>query len=209
MLKKERFTSTESAYDAVKNAGYSVAEFKDWLRTGHVNTDPTRLCAVDVCNNASQFILYKEGLKTLVIDETNFDQYFFDCYKHAPRPGQILACYDAEADLVDGNLKRDIIHLLMTKNRAGQITVRLLQKLAGATTDSAVKVIKEIVSDLMSGMSTEVVANKPYNFQCQYFYYTYRECMPKGDPHWWSTALVDVKSFGLDEYLESRPPLLP
>lgn len=137
----------------------------------------------------------REALKSLVIDETNFNQYFSDARKHRPKPGQILACYEASADLVDGNLKRDIIHLLMTNKKAGESCPRLLQKLGGATPNESLKVIKEMMYDLLAGMGTDEVADKPYSYQCQFFYYTWRECMPKNDPHWWSTALVDVSGW--------------
>lgn len=192
------YPSTEEAYEAVKEAGFNVEDFNHWLG----NVDPTGLASVDPCFNVQAFFAHKESLKTLVIDEKNFDDHFFPCVSNAPRPGQILACYDAKADFIDGNLKRDIIHLLMTKDRAAEPTVRLMQKLAGATNDTAIQVVKEMLKDLMSGMSSDEVAEKPYDFQCQHFYYTYRECLPEGDPHWWSTALIDVKSFGLEDYLE-------
>jgi hypothetical protein len=139
----------------------------------------------------------REALKELVIDENNFDEYFFDARKHGPKLGQILACYDANAEFVDGNLKRDLIHLLMTNHKGGEASIRLLQKLGGATSTSALPVVKEMMRDLLSGKSSDEVAAKAYSFQCQFFYYTWRECMPKDDPHWWSTALVDVS--GWDE----------
>jgi len=146
----------------------------------------------------------REALKDLVIDESNFDQYFFDARRNKPKPGQVLACYEANAEFVDGNLKRDTIHLLMTSNKGGEASVRLVQKLGGGTPTSSMTVVKEMMQDLLSGMSSDEVAEKPYSFQCQFFYYTWRECMPKGDPHWWSTALVDVSR--LDEQLDRLFP---
>ena len=138
----------------------------------------------------------------LVIDDSNFDEYFFDVRKHKPQQGHVLACYDAIAEFVDGNLKRDIIQLLLQNNKAGETAPRLMQKLAGATNKSAIKVIKEILSDLIAGMSLEEVAQKPYEFHCQHFYYTRKEYLPIGDPHWWSTSLLDVREVDASEVSE-------
>ena len=134
----------------------------------------------------------REMMRNLVIDSSNFDQWFHDTRKNKPQKDQVLACYETWAELVDGNLKRDIIHLLMTTDNAGETGPRLLQKLAGATTESSLEVIKEMTNDLLSGMGSEGVASKPYSMHCRFFYYTWRECMPQSDPHWWSTSLVEA-----------------
>lgn len=136
--------------------------------------------------------IVEDKSKDLIIDETNFDQYFFDVRKNKPKPGQVLACYEAEADFVEGNLKKDIVHLLMTNNKGSDLSVRLMQKLAGATKDSAISVVKEMMSDLLSGVSSSDVAKKNYSFHCQYFFYTDRDYIPQNDPHWWSTSLIDI-----------------
>jgi len=138
----------------------------------------------------------------LVIDESNFDEYFFDVRTNKPQPGQVLACYDAIAEFIDGDLKRDIIQLLLQNNRAGATAPRLMQKLAGATNKSAIKVVKEMLSDLISGMSITAVAVKPYEFHCQHFYYTKKEYLPDNDPHWWSTSLLDVRELDASEVSE-------
>lgn len=183
----------DDACAMVKDKNHSVSHFKDWSRQQYANKG-IALAYDGVPKTAvSDFVAYLESLKTLEIDESNFDQYFFDTRKHKPKPGQVLACYESMADLVDGNLKRDIIHLLMTKEQTATRCVALLQKLAGATDKSAVKVVKEMMTDLLSGKSTDEVAAKPYELQCRYYYYCYKQCMPTDDPRWWSTSLIDVR----------------
>ena len=135
----------------------------------------------------------REALKTLVIDESNFSDYFFDVDRHGPQKGQVLACYESSADFIDGNMKRDIIHLLLTNEKAGETCPRLMQKLAKATPESAIQVIKDMTKDLLSGMGTDAVAEKPYHFDLRAFYYTWKECMPEHDRHWWSSCLIDVR----------------
>lgn len=132
---------------------------------------------------------------SLVIDQSNFNQYFFDARTNPPKKGQVLACYETKADFVDGNLKRDIIHLLMTNPKAGESTTRLLNKVGGATHKSSIDVIKQMTSDLLSGMSSDDVSKKPYEMHCQFFYYTQKELIPN-DPHWWSTSLIDATVSG-------------
>ena len=45
----------------------------------------------------------------LVIDETNFEEYFFDVRKHKPKRGQILAKYTAIATLERCNEKENLL----------------------------------------------------------------------------------------------------
>lgn len=190
-------TYDQEVFNQLDADGYSVEHFRDWVRHGAGNDLPDGSTYLDADGRHHEYVdrfkEYCDGLSDLVIDESNFNQYFFDTRHHPPKPGQILACYEAKADFIDGNLKRDIIHILISKDNASQSAVQLMQKLAGATDLASIDVIKSIMKDLYSGMSTEEVAAKPYEFQFRYFYYTYRQCMPKNDPHWWSTSLVDVR----------------
>lgn len=128
----------------------------------------------------------------LIIDENNFNQYFFDVRTNKPQPGQVLACYEAQAEFVDGNLKRDLLHLLLYKNKA-EPACRVFQKVACATWDDSVRICREITEDLISGMSSEEVLQKPYSFKLQQFFYTEKQYIPDNDPHWWSTSLIDIR----------------
>jgi hypothetical protein len=49
----------------------------------------------------------------LVIDESNFSEYFFDSRRHKIQKGQVLACYSAKADWVDSNEKANVVDLLI------------------------------------------------------------------------------------------------
>jgi len=138
----------------------------------------------------------------LVIDDSNFEEYFFDVRTNKPKPGQVLACYDAIAEFIDGNLKQDIIQLLLQNNRAGETAPRLMQKLAGATVETSMSVVKEMLNDMIAGMPPSEVARKPYEFHCQHFYYTQKEYLPDNDPHWWSSCLIDVRTLDSSEVSE-------
>lgn len=131
------------------------------------------------------------SIDDLVIDETNFDQYFFDVTKHRPQKGQVLACYEATAELVDGDLKRVVIDLLLN-DCGGSSVPNILQKTARATEEYSIKIAREMAEDLLNGMSMDEVATKPYKFKYQQWFYTNKEYIPKGDRHWWSMSLVDV-----------------
>ena len=46
-----------------------------------------------------------------IIDEKNFDQYFFDVRINKPQKNQVLVKYSAMAELVDGVMKKNLIEL--------------------------------------------------------------------------------------------------
>lgn len=130
--------------------------------------------------------------KELIIDETNFDQYFFDARKHGPKEGHVLACYEAVAEFVDGDLKRDIVNLLMSYDNAAESAQRVFQKLGGASYRDSIRVVKEIVDDLVNGVTVEEVLEKPYEYHLQLFYYTLEEYIPKNDKHWSKIKLINL-----------------
>lgn len=132
----------------------------------------------------------------LVIDESNFDQYFRDCRRSKPERGDIMARYSAVAEFIDGHMKRDIIDLLMNRDKALSAT-QVMRKLGGATEREAVRVCKEIAEDLASGMSCDEVEKKVYKYNFELFYYTKKEYMPMNDPHWSTISLEN-----LDEFLD-------
>jgi hypothetical protein len=132
----------------------------------------------------------------VVIDESNFDSYFFDVRMNKPQHGQVMARYRAVADFVDGRLKKDIIDLIYNKDKAEAAT-RVLQKLGCATERDSIRVCKEIAVDFIMGMTPEQVENKVYNFVVEVFYYTMAEYVPKDDPHW---SIINLHN--LDEFLD-------
>lgn len=154
---------------------------------------------------------------TEVIDESNFHEYFVDVRKHGPKKGQILARFSAVADLIEGQLKQDIIYLLSTMDNGGISAVKVMQKLGCATYEAAIDVCMEIAEDLKTGYSesdvevgthpdsnrplpdlvSEKVEKKVYSYHYEQFFYTQAECVPKDDKHW---DIIQINN--LDEHLD-------
>lgn len=132
----------------------------------------------------------------LVIDASNFDQYFRDVRKCRPERDDVMARYSAIAEFIDGMMKRDIIDLLLNKDKAVPAT-QLLRKIGGAIERDAVRVCKEICQDLASGMTSEEVEKKPYKYTMEFFYYTKKKYVPTDDPHW---SIISLNN--LDEFLD-------
>ena len=44
----------------------------------------------------------------LIIDENNFEQYFFDVRRHKPQKGQIMVKYTAIAEFIDTNERGEL-----------------------------------------------------------------------------------------------------
>lgn len=123
----------------------------------------------------------------LVIDENNFNEYFFDASRNKPQKGQIMAKYTAEADFIDGQLKRDVLSLL--KKDKAQAAVKVMGKLGYAKLPYDIKICREMTEDLLSGMSDEEILNKNYHYVVEFIYYTKREYVPS-DPHWTTIDLL-------------------
>lgn len=133
----------------------------------------------------------------LVIDESNFSEYFRDVRMHSrPQRGEVMARYTATAEFVDGHMKRDIIDLLHNKNKV-EAAIQVMRKLGSATEKDAIRICKEICRDLASGMSLKEVEDKTYKYQLELFYYTKKELIPLDDPHW---SVISLKN--LDEFLD-------
>ncbi len=132
----------------------------------------------------------------LVIDEANFDSYFHDVRMNKPRRGQIMARYAATAEFCDGRLKRDVVGLILNKDKAVAAT-NVMRKLGCATQKDSIRICREIAADLVSGMTEEEVCEKVYKFGFEAFYYTKKEFVPVDDPHW---SVISLKN--LDEFLD-------
>lgn len=131
----------------------------------------------------------------LVIDQSNFDQYFRDCRKSKPERGDVIARYIAIAELGEGQLKSDLVDLLH-KDKVNA-AIQVMRKLGLSSEQTAVKTCREICSDLLSGMSKEEVKSKNYEFVLESFFYTKKEYVPTDDPHW---SIISIKN--LDEFLD-------
>ncbi len=133
----------------------------------------------------------------LIIDDSNFHKYFRDVRTSAPERGDIMARFTSMAEFVDGNLKRDVMSVLKTPNKALP-AVNVMRKLGCATEKDAYRICREMTEDLLSGMTDDEVAAKLYRYQIEVFYYTKKEYMPVDDPHWEVISLTN-----LDEFLDA------
>ena len=140
-----------------------------------------------------------------IIDDSNFNEYFFDARNHGPKKNHILARFSAIAEFVDGPMKQDIIYLLSTMGNGGASAVKVMQKLGCATYEAAIDVCLQVTEDLKDahsrGMTAESVQeeieNKVYSYHYEQFFYTEAHCVPKGDAHW---DIIQIHN--LDEHLD-------
>jgi len=116
-----------------------------------------------------------------MIDQSNFDEYFFDVRKHPPRRGQVLARFRAIAEFVDGQGKKDIIYVLKL-GKAVQ-AAEVMKKIHCAAEPDCYRVCREICEDLLT-MSEQEVEKKPYRFLLEMLFYTEPENVPRDDPRW-------------------------
>lgn len=132
----------------------------------------------------------------LIIDDSNFGEYFFDIRKFAPKRGQVMACYTAVAELVEGELKNDLIYLLSMTSKVSE-SVTLLQKMGCAEEKDALRICREIAEDLNAGKTAQEIVDKKHEYLLRAYYYTNKEYIPTDDKHW---SYVDIKN--LDEFIE-------
>lgn len=118
----------------------------------------------------------------VVIDQSNFHEYFFDARHHRPQNGQVMAKFTAIAIFGSGHEKQDIIKLLKM-DKAHQAS-QVMQRIHLAKAPDCYRVLREMCEDLHSGMSDVEVENKEYEFTLEAIYYTKKEYVPKRDPHW-------------------------
>jgi hypothetical protein len=134
----------------------------------------------------------------LEITNENFNEYFHDVRKCAPQKGEVMVCYAARAEFVEGREKLHMIHLLQKDGKI-EAAMQVMRKLLFASEKDAFRVPKEILQDLISGMTEEEVLRKPYPYTVEMFFYTKPEYMPKNDPHWSQITLLN-----LDDFLASK-----
>lgn len=126
----------------------------------------------------------------LVIDETNFSEYFFDVRKHGPKAGQVMAKFIAIAEFIDGQGKKDIIYLL--KIGKVQQAAMVMKKIHGAKEPDCYRVCREICEDMLT-MTDEEVEAKVYEYTMELFFYTQKELVPREDVRWETIKLIDVE----------------
>lgn len=133
------------------------------------------------------------------INENNFSEYFKDVRTNKFEKGQILAKYTAIAELVDGGEKRQLISLLLDTENKMEATVQIMRKLLYSSEEDSYKVLIDMSRDLLSGMSIDEVAKKPYEYTLEMFFYTDPDNVPQDDPHWCSISIVDLDKIRNDE----------
>jgi hypothetical protein len=131
--------------------------------------------------------------KELVIDDTNFAQYFHDVRTNQPQRGQVMARYTAVADFVDGPLKRDLLELLLHHNAMS--APKIMKKMGCAVDGDSYRIPLEMGRDLQAGMAVDLVARKCYRYTVEVFFYTKKEYVPVDDPHWSVISLNNLESF--------------
>jgi hypothetical protein len=129
----------------------------------------------------------------LVITEENFSEYFRDVRVSSPEKGEIIAQYSACAEFVDGNEKQQIMSLLTSTENKMEATAQVMRKLLHASEIDAYRVPRMMAEDLLSGMSEDEVAAKPYKYTLEMFFYTKPENLPKDDPHWSSISVLNLE----------------
>ena len=133
------------------------------------------------------------------INEENFSSYFRDIRNASPGKGEVIAQYSASAEFVEGNEKRQIISLLNSTENKMEATAQVMRKLLHASEIDAYRVPRMMAEDMLSGMSVDEVASKPYKYTLEMFFYTKSENVPKSDPHW---SVISV--LNLDEFLDKK-----
>lgn len=119
----------------------------------------------------------------LVIDETNFNEYFKDVRRYPiPEKGDVMVVYRAVAYLEESFPKTNLVDLLLDTEKA-RPAVQVMSKIFCACEADSIAVPKAITEDLLSGMSREEVIKKPYKYTFEMFFYTKKEYVPD-DGHW-------------------------
>lgn len=131
-------------------------------------------------------------MQELIIDKSNFSQYFKEISGYKPEKDDIMACYTTKAKFVSGELKKDIIDSVEGNVHS---SIKILQKIAKARYMDAIKILKEIIIDILSGKTKEEIENKEYEYTAEFFYYTKKEYVPEDDPHWSTLKLYKIDNF--------------
>jgi hypothetical protein len=131
----------------------------------------------------------------IVVTEENFSEHFKEAGKQPPKRGEVLAIFRAVAELVDGDLKRDIINKLQNEDGGVRFAIQVLIKACKMSYRESLKICKEIMTDLESQSIDEVLA-KPYKFLYENKYFVKKELVPQNSPHW---EIVSLKSVTVTE----------
>ena len=129
------------------------------------------------------------------INEINFSEYFRDVRNCVPARGEVIAQYTASAEFVEGNEKRQVISLLNSTENKMEATAQVMRKLLFASELDAYRVPRMMAEDMISGMTEDEVASKPYKYTLEMFFYAKPENVPKDDPHWSVISVLNLEDF--------------
>lgn len=132
-----------------------------------------------------------ESAKDLIITEENFKEYFFDVRLNKPQRGQVMASYTAVAEFCDGPEKKQIIEILQKSSKI-EAALQIVRRVLLAKEQYVYIIVREMLEDLLNGMSVEEVCQKPYRFVCEMFFWTKPEYIPASDPHWACVSILNM-----------------
>jgi hypothetical protein len=135
------------------------------------------------------------------IDSSNFSEYFFDVRKHKPTHGQVIARFRAIAELINGDEKRFMIKTLQRADSARSVA-NIMTKVFNANRESSLQIPLEIAKDMLDGMTEEEVAEKPYEYTAEFYFYTMPDYVPLDDPHWEITEILDLGTYIETKHVE-------
>ena len=138
----------------------------------------------------------------IIIDDSNFEEYFKDASKHRPEKGECLAIFRSMAELVNGDIKQEVILAVTTNEYGGQSAVQTLIKKCNMSYKEALRVCKEICQDCTK-LSDQEVLDKPYKFLFEKQYYANKDYVPKDNPHWQIVGLKNISIKDIDIRTES------
>jgi len=125
------------------------------------------------------------------LNEENFLKYFKEAGRFPPEKGDVLAVFKACAELVDGQLKQEVVRSLKEIEGGSRFAVQMLIKQSKMSYRESIRICKEICTDLQSLDDNEVL-NKPYKFVYENKYFVRKDLVPTDSPHWEIVSLKNV-----------------
>ena len=129
-----------------------------------------------------------------IFSPENFNKYFREAGASRPEKGESLCIFRSPAELVESNVKEDVVDHMLQSGFGAQHGIQVLMKNCSMSYDNALKICKEMCKDLMV-MDKKDVLSKPYKFVFEKMYYAKKEHVPM-DPRW---EVVTLKMVNLVE----------
>ena len=147
--------------------------------------------------------MMSEQLETVDVDvfsPENFPKYFREVGRSKPEKGESLVIFRSPAELVDGDVKKDVIEHMLENDFGAQHGIQVLMRNCSMSYADAMRVCKEICADMLV-MEKEAVMNKAYKFVFEKQYYANKKYVPE-DPRWEivTLKLVNAKEMKVEDY---------